>query len=70
LSEPDKKGQITVSVMDKNGTVTQKPVETGLNDKVMVEIRSGLSEGEKVVTGDNAGGPAVPRSNRGRSIRF
>ncbi|MBX8802196.1 efflux RND transporter periplasmic adaptor subunit [Ochrobactrum sp. MR28] len=70
LSEPDKKGQITVSVMDKNGTITQKPVETGLNDKVMVEIRSGLSEGEKVVTGDNAGGPAVPRSNRGRSIRF
>lgn len=70
LSEPDKKGQITVSVMDKNGTITQKPVETGLNDKVMVEIRSGLTEGEKVVTGDNAGGPAVPRSNRGRSIRF
>ncbi|MDM7850740.1 efflux RND transporter periplasmic adaptor subunit [Pseudochrobactrum kiredjianiae] len=70
LSEPDKKGQITVSVMGKNGIITQKPVETGLNDKVMVEIRSGLTEGEKVVTGDNAGGPAVPRSNRGRSIRF
>lgn len=70
LSEPDKKGRITVSVMDKNGTITQKPVETGLNDKVMAEIRTGLTEGEKVVTGDNAGGPAVPRSNRGRSIRF
>ncbi|MDR0254074.1 MAG: efflux RND transporter periplasmic adaptor subunit [Brucellaceae bacterium] len=70
LSAPDKKGQVTVGIMGKDGTITQKTVETGLNDKVMVEIRSGLSEGDKVVTGDGTGGPAVPRSNRGRSIRF
>ena len=70
LSAPDKKGQVTVGVMGKDGTITQIPVETGLNDKVLVEIRSGLSEGDKVVTGDGNGGPAVPRSNRGRSIRF
>lgn len=70
LSEPDKEGRVTVSVMDENGAITHKPVETGLNDKVMVEIRSGLTEGEKVVASNNADGPAVPRSKRGRSIRF
>ena len=70
LSEPDEKGKVTVRVMEPNGTISEKTVETGLNDKVMVEIISGLKEGEKIVTGDGAGGPAVPRSRRGRSIRF
>ncbi len=70
LSEADEKGKVTVRVMEQNGTISEKPVETGLNDKVLVEIVSGLKEGEKIVTGDSAGGPAVPRSRRGRSIRF
>lgn len=70
LSDPDKDGKVTVRVMAKDGTITQKAVETGLNDKVMVEIRSGIAEGDKIVTGDSAGGPSVPRSGRGRAIRF
>lgn len=70
LSEPDKDGKITVRVMANDGTISRKPVETGLNDKVLVEIRAGITEGEKIVTGDSEGGPSVPRSGRGRAIRF
>ncbi|QEU09718.1 efflux RND transporter periplasmic adaptor subunit [Paracoccus yeei] len=33
------------------GTIETRRVEVGLNDKVWAEIRSGLSEGEQVVTG-------------------
>ncbi|PTW46169.1 efflux RND transporter periplasmic adaptor subunit [Rhodovulum kholense] len=33
------------------GTVRAQPVEVGLNDKVTAEIVSGLSEGDRVVTG-------------------
>lgn len=70
LSDPGKNGKVTVRVMAENGSISVKTVETGLNDKVMVEIRSGVAEGEKIVTGDSDGGPAVPRSRRGGSIRL
>jgi len=41
-----------VEVWDaKTGTATPTRVEVGLNDKVTAEIRSGLSEGQQVVTG-------------------
>ncbi|MFG1186809.1 efflux RND transporter periplasmic adaptor subunit [Xanthobacter aminoxidans] len=54
-----------VRVLHGDGTVERRPVEVGLNDKVTAEIRSGLSEGERVVTGEavpgasgsGAGGP-------------
>lgn len=42
-------GQVTVRVM-KNGVVTQVPVETGLTSDSQIEITSGLSEGDNVVT--------------------
>ncbi|WP_439271567.1 efflux RND transporter periplasmic adaptor subunit [Pseudochrobactrum sp. HB0163] len=70
LQDTDSDGKATVHVLEKDGEITERQVETGLNDKVMVEIRSGLDEGEKIVTSNNIEGLTVPRSKRGRSIRF
>ncbi|MHC5305951.1 efflux RND transporter periplasmic adaptor subunit [Bartonella sp. LJL80] len=44
-----------VNVLDKNGELHAKDIETGLNNKVMVEVLSGLDEGETVVTGSSNG---------------
>ncbi|WP_421091287.1 efflux RND transporter periplasmic adaptor subunit [Pseudochrobactrum sp. MP213Fo] len=70
LTDPDEDGKYTVRVMEKDGSITEKPVETGLNDKVMVEILSGLTEGEKIVTSHTGTTNDTPRNRRGRSIRF
>ena len=43
-------GTTYVRVMDKNGIVTQKTVETGLSSDTDTEIVSGLAEGDSVVT--------------------
>lgn len=45
-------GRSTVRTLDASGDVREREVKTGLNDRTMVEIRSGLSEGEMVVTGE------------------
>lgn len=44
-------GSNYVQVMGDDGKIQMKTVETGITDDVSVEIKSGLSEGEKVVTG-------------------
>lgn len=44
-----------VNVLDKNGQLEARNIETGLNNKVMVEVISGLEEGETVVTGVSNG---------------
>ncbi|MCT6920157.1 MAG: hypothetical protein M3Z49_13180, partial [Bifidobacteriales bacterium] len=44
-----------VNVLDKNGKLEARNIETGLNNKVMVEVVSGLEEGETVVTGVSNG---------------
>lgn len=49
-----------VRVLKPDGTVERRRVEVGLNDKVTAEIRSGLEEGEKVVTGEAMPGAAAP----------
>ena len=47
--------QAVVNVLDKNGKLEARDIETGLNNKVMVEVVSGLEEGETVVTGVSNG---------------
>ena len=42
-------GQAVVYYMDENGMKTYKPVEVGLHAERMVEILSGLSDGESVI---------------------
>ncbi|NVO12781.1 MAG: efflux RND transporter periplasmic adaptor subunit [Rhodoplanes sp.] len=44
-------GAQTVQVVGPGGEITSRPVTVGLNNKVMAEIRTGLREGERVVTG-------------------
>jgi len=39
-----------VEVMNSNGAIERKTVETGMTDDASIEIKSGLSEGDKVVT--------------------
>lgn len=49
------------------GTIETRRVEVGLNDKVWAEIRSGLSEGEQVVTGGVAIASGTGTGASGRS---
>jgi macrolide-specific efflux system membrane fusion protein len=44
-------GTHAVQVVGPGGEIVSRPVTVGLNNKVMAEIRSGLREGEHVVTG-------------------
>ena len=45
-------GRYSVRVVGSDGTITTREVETGVNDKVTTEIKSGLAEGDRVVTGE------------------
>ena len=45
-------GRSTVRTLDASGDVHEREVKTGLNDRTTVEIRSGLDEGDRVVTGE------------------
>ncbi|KJS13095.1 MAG: hemolysin secretion protein D [Hoeflea sp. BRH_c9] len=51
LGTMDSEGRYTVHVVGADGTVSERKVEIGLNDKVTVEVRDGLAESEIVVTG-------------------
>jgi macrolide-specific efflux system membrane fusion protein len=60
-----------VRVVDATGQVEVRPVEIGLNNKVMAEIRAGLAEGERVVTGQADGAaPAAPLRVSRRGLGF
>jgi len=45
-------GRSTVRTLTASGDVSEREVKTGLNDRTTVEIKSGLDEGERVVTGE------------------
>lgn len=45
-------GRSTVRTLAASGDVREREVKTGLNDRTTVEIKSGLDEGERVVTGE------------------
>lgn len=48
-------GKSYVQIMNSSGKIERKIVETGLTDDATIEIKSGLSEGDKVVTSTNSG---------------
>lgn len=54
-----------VKVLVGDGEVVEKTIEIGLNNKVMVEVKSGLKLGDKVITGTNDGSTVSTSSNRG-----
>lgn len=64
LGTPDDQGRYRLQVQGRDGTLEDRRVSVGLNDKVMAEITEGLAEGEKIVTGSgNAGGSGPAARN-------
>lgn len=51
LSDVDSNGYGTVLVLKQDGTTEKRKVVRGIDDKIMVEVKSGLQLGEKVVIG-------------------
>ncbi|EJF74707.1 efflux RND transporter periplasmic adaptor subunit [Bartonella alsatica] len=51
LRDETKEHTAWVSLLEKKGKVVEKQVTVGLNNKVVAEIVSGLSEGDVVITG-------------------
>ena len=50
-------------MMPASGTTRLVPVEVGLNNKIRAEIKSGLSEGDRVVTGTAVTAAKTSQSN-------
>lgn len=63
-------GSYTVRVLNADRTVSTRKVEVGLNDKVTAEIKSGLEEGERVISGQLSAATASSGSRRGPRMRF
>lgn len=53
-----------VRVQQADGAIVTRDVAVGLNDKLMVEVKSGLSEGDRVVTGDASAAAASAGARR------
>lgn len=52
VARKDPQGTVVVPVYDpETETITPRRIEVGLNNNVLAEIRSGLNEGEQVVSG-------------------
>ena len=54
LGSMDSDGSYVVRVAGADGRVSERKVEIGLNNKVTAEVRSGLAENERVVTGERS----------------
>jgi macrolide-specific efflux system membrane fusion protein len=63
LKENRRTGETTVEVKTAFGTETRK-VETGVKTRVLAEIRSGLEEGDEIVTGQRSSAPASGTGQR------
>lgn len=62
-------GTARVSVMGERGPV-EREVELGLTNRMNAEIRSGIEEGERVVTGVTSGNAAASGTGTGRTRRM
>lgn len=60
-------GTYRVRVLNADGSTAERRVEVGLNDKVTAEVKSGLAEGDKVVTGEMT---AAQRAAASSSLRL
>ncbi|WP_370677480.1 efflux RND transporter periplasmic adaptor subunit [Pleomorphomonas sp. PLEO] len=50
VSDANAKGERSVEVVDANDAITSRAITTGLDDKVRIEVLTGLKEGERVVS--------------------
>ena len=63
VSRKDPQGNIVVPVYDPaTETIAPRRIEVGLNNNVFAEVKSGLSEGEQVVSAGN--GPMIVRNGQ------
>jgi macrolide-specific efflux system membrane fusion protein len=68
LGQRQGRNEYSVQVKGPDGKVTSKTITVGLNNKIVVEVKSGLEEGEEVVIGFNANAPKdLPRNMGNRS---
>lgn len=69
-SETGGKPQAEVTVVTASGATETRAVETGVRNRVSVEVKSGLQEGDKVVvTAGTGGGTSADRNSR-RNMRM
>ncbi len=64
------KGKHVVRVLTGKNQVEQREVETGISDGVYTEIKSGLSEGEQVISSEVVKGEQVGETTRMRRPRI
>ncbi len=57
LGTADAQGRYHLQVQNADGSLSDRMVRVGLNDKVLAEITEGLELGEQVVTGTGSGAP-------------
>lgn len=55
LGPPGADGLHPVQVLQSDGRIATRQVEIGLNDRINAQVIAGLSEGDRVVTGQSAG---------------
>ena len=55
-----------VQVRQEDGTVAPRTVETGLSTRAVVEIRSGVDEGDEVVVSADGASSGAPQSQSQR----
>ena len=59
-------GGYEVRVLGRDGTVETRTITIGLDNKITVEVRDGLSEGERVITGQAAAAQTSSGGSSGR----
>jgi macrolide-specific efflux system membrane fusion protein len=69
-SETGGKPQAEVTVVTASGATETRAVETGIRNRVSVEVKSGLQEGDKVVVTAGAGGGNGADRNSRRNMRM
>ena len=60
------KPKISVRIVDRSGTVTDRTVEVGVRNRVQAEIKSGLEDGDKVIVTSASSDGAGTGGQRGR----
>ncbi|MGH6761226.1 MAG: macrolide transporter subunit MacA [Phyllobacterium sp.] len=66
----DRKPAMQVNIVTASGATETRDVEVGIRNRVRVEIRSGVAEGEKIIVGSSDGGAGRNASSRNRGMRM
>jgi len=63
------RGKRLVSVVGADGSVADREVQVGIDNRIMAEIKSGLAAGERVVTGQAGAASGTPAATQGTRRR-